>query len=86
VLGLEVAVVGAGRSSGLQVTKTLSGGIAEKAGIRDGDVIRSINGYVTEQPGHIAWILANAAHGDVLQLTLRPVDKGTSRTVKARLQ
>jgi hypothetical protein len=70
---------------GLKVTKVSDGSGAEKAGLHDGDVIRSVNGYLTEQPGHLAWIVANAAPDNVLKMVVRTASDGEVRTITATL-
>ena len=55
----------------MKVSKVYPGTAAEKGGLRVGDVIRSINGYLTEQPGNLAWIIATAAPDKVLKIDVR---------------
>ena len=61
-------------------------GPAEKAGLRVGDVIGSINGYATELPGNLTWIAAHGAPDRVLKMTLSPTQDGDPRVVTARLR
>ncbi len=44
----------------MKIGKVYPGTAAERAGLRAGDVIRSVNGYLTEQRGNLAWVIANA--------------------------
>ncbi len=48
-------------------------------------MIRSINGYLTEQPGNLAWIIANAAPDKVLKMSVRTASDGEVHTITARL-
>jgi S1-C subfamily serine protease len=65
----------------MKVTRVYPGSVAEKAGLRDGDVIRSANGYATEGPGNLTWILSNAAPNGVLRMTVRSASDGHVRTI-----
>ena len=85
-LGVDAeAVVDPGRGRGLKVTRVYPGGAADKAGLRAGDVIHSINGYLTEQPGHLAWIIANAAPDNLLMMSVRTASDGEVHTIAAKL-
>ncbi len=41
---------------GMKITKVYPGAAAERSGLHEGDVIHSINDYVTQQPGNLEWI------------------------------
>ena len=71
---------------GLRVTRVDPGGAAGKAGLGAGDVIRSANGYLTEQPGNVTWILNEAAPDGVVTLSVRVANERDVRTVTARLR
>ena len=47
-------------------------------------MIRSINGYLTEQPANLTWIIANAAPDHVLKMSVRTASDGQVRTVTIR--
>jgi hypothetical protein len=86
-LGIEAQpVVDANGTRGLRVSKVDSGAVGEKAGLHVGDVLQSINGYKTEQPGNIPWIIANAASDKVLTISLRSPRDTQDRTVRAQLR
>ena len=70
---------------GLKVTRVYPGTPAQRAGLREGDVIRSINGHVTHLPAHLAWITANAAPDKVLKMNVRSASDGVVRIVTVRL-
>jgi S1-C subfamily serine protease len=70
---------------GLKVATVYPGTAAEKVGLRTGDVIRSINGYRTERPDNVTWILTNAPPGTTLAITLQGTRDGAERVVKAEL-
>ena len=44
-----------------------------------------INGYRTEQPANISWIIANAAPGNILLMNVRTAGDGKEHAVKAQL-
>lgn len=69
---------------GLKVTTVASGTLAEKAGLRVGDVILSANGYLATERGHLAWIVANAASDNVLTMNVRAAD-GRDHAIKVPL-
>ena len=61
LLGIdEEPVVLGGGVKAMKIGKVYPGTAAERAGLRAGDVIRSVNGYLTEQRGNLAWVIANA--------------------------
>jgi hypothetical protein len=80
----EVAVVDSG-GQGMRVMRVYPGTPAEKAGLQVGDVILSANGYLTQQHGHLAWIIANAGPDGVLQLNVRTARDGAEHVISARV-
>lgn len=85
-LGIQAEPVENGDLRGLKISKVLPGTAAERAGLRAGDVIRTANGYLTEQPGNLAWIIANAAPSKVLTMTVRNAGSDRDLTAKALLR
>ena len=81
----EEPVVEAGGKQGIKVANVYPGTPAEKAGLRPGDVIHSINGYLTEQRGNLAWIIANAAPGNLLKMNVRTARDSQDHTITAQL-
>ncbi len=71
---------------GVKVSRVHPGTAAEQAGLKVGDVIRSINGYATAERGNLAWIVANAAPDNVLTMSVRTASDGKDRTMTARLR
>ena len=86
LLGLEEEpVVEADGVRGLKVSKVQPHTAAEKAGLHAGDVIHSINGYLTTRRGDLAWIIADASNTKVLTMSVRSATDGEIRTIKAYL-
>ena len=61
---------------GIQITKVYVGSPADKAGLRAGDVIHSVNGYLTTERGNLAWIITVGTPNDVLKMSVRSVVDG----------
>jgi S1-C subfamily serine protease len=80
-----VPVVDAGGVRGLKVSRVDSGTVAEKAGLHAGDVIHSINGYLTEEPGNLQWIIANVAPDNIVTMKVRTASDGKQQTIQAQL-
>ncbi len=81
----EEPAVDAGGRKGMKVTNVYPGTAAEMAGLQAGDVIHSINGYLTEQRGNLAWIIANAAKNNILKMNVLTAKDGKEHTVTAQL-
>jgi S1-C subfamily serine protease len=86
-LGIDgETLVEAGKPVGLKVAKVYPGAIADKAGLHVGDVIRSINGYVVEQPGNLTWIIENKAPDDRLSMNVRTLSDGKDHLINVLLK
>ena len=87
LLGIDVEpAVLSGGVKAMKVGKIFPGSAAERAGLQAGDVIRSINGYVTEQRGNLAWIIANAAPNNELKMNVQTAKDGQDHLVTATLR
>jgi hypothetical protein len=85
-LGIDAEpAVDAGGVRGVRVSKVDPGTAAEKAGLQAGDVIHSLNGYRTDQPGNLAWIIAHAAPDRVLKMSVRTASDGKERAITVQL-
>jgi S1-C subfamily serine protease len=84
-IGAEVAtVLGAdGTAGGVGVVAVTSGGAAERAGLRPGDVIRSVGPSPTPDTTALSQALAAARPGDTVTVTVSR--GGTDRTVHMTL-
>jgi membrane-associated protease RseP (regulator of RpoE activity) len=86
LLGIdEEPVVLAGGVKAMKVAKVYPDTAAAKAGLQSGDVIRSVNGYLTEQRGNLAWVIANAMPKNELKLNVQSAKDGQTHLVTAML-
>jgi S1-C subfamily serine protease len=81
----EQPVVDANGKRGMKVETVYPGTPAQQAGLKVGDVIQSVNGYMTETPGNLAWIIANATPDNVLKLNVRSASDGKVHLIAANL-
>jgi hypothetical protein len=79
-------VVDTGGVRGMKVSQVYPGSAAEKAGLRAGDVIHSVNGYLTTHGANLAWVIANAAPDDVLKMKVRAAADGREHLVTTLLR
>jgi S1-C subfamily serine protease len=71
ILGIESEpVVDSTGVRGMRITVITPGSVAGKAGLQVGDVIRSINNYLTQQYGNLEWIFVNAAPNNSLKMNV----------------
>jgi hypothetical protein len=86
ILGIdeEPVALADGRKA-MKITNVYSGTGAQTAGLQVGDVLISVNGYLTEQRGNLAWIIANATPGKELKLVVRTVKDGKDHTIIAAI-
>jgi hypothetical protein len=85
-LGMDLQPsAGADGGKGLKIVNVLPDSTAEQAGLQIGDVIRSANGHVTEQVGHLGWIIANAAPDNVLKMTVLKAGDAKERVFTLRI-
>lgn len=81
----EEPVVNSNGVRGMKVAKVYPGTAAEKAGLHAGDMIYSINGYLTTERGNLAWIIGKAAPDNVLNMKVRTAADGKEQTIKVQL-
>ena len=67
----EEPLADSGGVTGIRVSSVHPGTVAERAGLHSGDVIYSANGYLTTDPGNLAWIIATKAPGGTLSMNVR---------------
>ena len=84
-LGIDEEKVSDATGSHIQVTRVHPGSPAERAGLKVGDTIVSANGYLTQDPGNLAWIISHHAPNGVVTLNIRKVANGQAATVNATL-
>ena len=48
-------------------------------------MIRSVNGYLTEQRGNLAWIIANATPNNELKINVQTAKDGQNHLITATL-
>jgi hypothetical protein len=84
ILGIdeEPVALADGRKA-MKITYVYPGSGADRAALQVGDVLISANGYLTEQRGNLAWIIANATPGSELKLVVRTAKDGKDHTVIA---
>lgn len=80
-LGIESGDTG---GSGVFVNNVVSGGPADRAGIRAGDLILSINGQDTPDTSTLTTVLANLKPGDTVSVKIEHED-GSQATVRVTL-
>ncbi len=80
----SVTDLGTHGGDGAQVEAVNPGGAGDKAGIKEGDVIVSVNGKPVDSSEQLTVLVGKRKVGDTISLTL--VRQGKDRTVKARLQ
>ncbi len=86
VLGIEEETVVDSRGvRGIKVARVYPGSPSDAAGLREGDVIHSLNGYLTEEPGNLAWIMTVAAPDRVLKMSVLAGADGREHELVARL-
>jgi hypothetical protein len=81
----EEPMVGSDGSKAIKISNVYPNTAAEKAGLKVGDVLRSVNGYLTEQRGNLAWIIANATPNSELKLNVQTAKDGQTHQIVATL-
>jgi hypothetical protein len=80
----EESITDANGHRGMKVTNVYPDTAAERAGLQVGDVIYASNGYLTEQRGNLAWIIANAADTR-LKMSVKTARDGREHFITAQL-
>ncbi len=80
-LGIDEQVVTDAGGPGMKIVRVYPGSPAEQAGLQPGDVIQSANGYLTQQSGNIAWIIATVPGNGVLQMNVHTARDGAVHIV-----
>jgi hypothetical protein len=81
----EEPIVEANGARAIKVASVYSGSPSQQAGLQVGDVIHSINGYLTQEAGNLAWIIANQAPKKLLTINVRRASDGKEHTVTVQL-
>jgi S1-C subfamily serine protease len=74
-----------GKTPGLKITSIAVIGVIGKAGLRIGDVLVSINGYVTQKMTDPEWIILNASPDKVLKMNVRFASDGKDHAITVPL-
>jgi hypothetical protein len=86
-LGIDAApVTDDAGTPGMKIAKVYPGSPADKAGLHPGDVLHSMNGYVTTKPSHIPWIIAHATTEGAVTMKLRAASDQKEHAVNAVLR
>lgn len=70
----------------MKVGKVFPDTPAARAGLQTGDVITAVNGYLTEQRGNLAWIIANASPNNELKISVHSAKDGQNHVITATLR
>ena len=81
-LGVETSAA-SGSQTGGQVVSVVSGGPADQAGLKAGDLITAVNGTTVANPAALAQQIASHQPGD--QVTITYTRNGSSSTVQVKL-
>jgi S1-C subfamily serine protease len=85
-LGIEEEAVSDGSKQAIRVVSVQPNTPAQRAGLQPGALILAANGYLTQTPGNLAWIINHQAQNGTLNLTVRMASSGqeTKTTVQLR--
>ena len=84
-LGIDETKVSDATGSHIQVARVHAGSPAERAGLQAGDTIVSANGFLTQDPGNLAWIIHHHTTNGAVTLKVRRVANGQDATLTATL-
>jgi hypothetical protein len=77
----EESIVDTDGVRAIRISNVYPGTAPARARLQIGDVIRSVNGFRTEQQGNLAWIIANATPRTELKINVRKLSDGKVRSV-----
>lgn len=83
---LGITVEPTSPTRGLRLARITAAQLGAESGLVLGDIIESANGYATERPTDLDWVLRRAAPDGVLKLTVRSGQAGPARVVTTRLR
>jgi S1-C subfamily serine protease len=86
VLGIDEEAVSDGSGQAIRVANVLANSPAQRAGLQPGDLIRSANGYLTQTPGNLAWVINHQASNNTLNLTVRKASTAQDTNVSVQLR
>lgn len=85
-LGIESEpAIDANGVRGMKITKVYPGSAAERSGLHEGDVVHSINDYVTQQHGDLEWIYINAAPSNILKMNVLTLSDGKEHSITVQI-
>ena len=84
-LGIDEKAVSDAKGNHIEVAGVHPGSPAERVGLKPGDTIVSANGYLTQTPGNLAWIINHHASSGAVTLHIRKAANGQEATVNATL-
>jgi putative serine protease PepD len=82
-LGIETSPASTSNQGGAQVQSVVSGGPADRAGIRTGDVIQRVDGETVDEPSDVTQALSDDRPGDVVAVEV--LRNGSTVTLSATL-
>ncbi len=79
-LGMDIEPATNDGRKGMKIVNVIPGSTAARAGLQPGDIIYAANGHVTQERGHLNWIITNATTDNILKLIVRKAD-GQEQTI-----
>ncbi len=84
-LGIDEKAVSDAKGNHIEVARVHPSSPAERVGLKPGDTIVSANGYLTQTPGNLAWIINHHASSGAVTLHIRKAANGQEATMNATL-
>jgi S1-C subfamily serine protease len=85
-LGIDEESVSDATGQAIRVASVQPNSPAQRAGLQPGDLIRSANGFLTQSPGNLAWIVNHQATKNTLNLSVRKASSGQDTNVTVQLR